>query len=33
MAAFIAERLDRIKPSPTIAVTQKARELKRRGAT
>jgi hypothetical protein len=23
--AFIAERLDRIKPSPTIAVTQKAR--------
>src|SRR5262249_52369607 len=25
---FLAERLSRIKPSPTIAVTQKARELK-----
>ena len=31
MAAFIAERLDRIKPSPTIAVTQKARQLKAEG--
>ena len=29
--SFIAERLDRIKPSPTIAVTQKARELKAAG--
>ena len=29
--AFIAERLDRIKPSPTIAVTSKARELKAAG--
>ena len=28
---FIASRLDRIKPSPTIAVTQKARELKAAG--
>ncbi len=26
--SFLAERLPRIKPSPTIAVTQKARELK-----
>jgi aspartate aminotransferase len=31
MAAFIAERLDRIKPSPTIAVTMKARQLKAEG--
>ena len=31
MAAFLAERLDRIKPSPTIAVTQKARQLKAEG--
>ena len=31
MAAFIAERLDRIQPSPTIAVTQKARQLKAEG--
>jgi aspartate aminotransferase len=29
--AFLAERLDRIKPSPTIAVTMKARELKAQG--
>src|SRR5688500_11557021 len=29
--AFIAERLDRIKPSPTIAVTSKPRELKAAG--
>src|ERR671922_460468 len=29
--AFLAERLDRIKPSPTIAVTSKARELKAAG--
>ena len=29
--AFLAERLDRIKPSPTIAVTMKARELKAAG--
>jgi aspartate aminotransferase len=29
--AFIAERLDRIKPSPTIAVTTKARDLKAAG--
>ena len=29
--AFIAERLDRIKPSPTIAVSSKARELKAAG--
>jgi aspartate aminotransferase len=28
---FLASRLDRIKPSPTIAVTQKARELKAAG--
>lgn len=28
---FIADRLDRIKPSPTIAVTSKARELKAAG--
>jgi aspartate aminotransferase len=28
---FLAQRLDRIKPSPTIAVTQKARELKAAG--
>ena len=28
---FIAERLSRIKPSPTIAVTQKARDLKAQG--
>jgi aspartate aminotransferase len=28
---FLAARLDRIKPSPTIAVTQKARELKAAG--
>ncbi|MFQ5467288.1 MAG: pyridoxal phosphate-dependent aminotransferase, partial [Kiloniellaceae bacterium] len=28
---FIAERLSRIKPSPTIAVSQKARELKAAG--
>ncbi len=31
MAAFIADRLDRIKPSPTIAVTAKARQLKAEG--
>ena len=29
--AFLAQALDRIKPSPTIAVTQKARELKAAG--
>jgi aspartate aminotransferase len=29
--AFLADRLDRIKPSPTIAVTMKARELKAAG--
>jgi aspartate aminotransferase len=29
--AFLANRLDRIKPSPTIAVTMKARELKAEG--
>jgi aspartate aminotransferase len=29
--SFIAERLDRIKPSPTIAVTTKARDLKAAG--
>jgi aspartate aminotransferase len=29
--SFIAERLSRIKPSPTLAVTQKARELKAAG--
>ncbi len=29
--SFLAQRLDRIKPSPTIAVTQKARELKAAG--
>ena len=29
--AFLAERLDRIKPSPTIAVTTKAAELKAAG--
>ena len=29
--SFLASRLDRIKPSPTIAVTQKARELKAAG--
>jgi len=29
--SIIAERLSRIKPSPTIAVTQKARELKAQG--
>src|SRR3546814_17689416 len=29
--SFIASRLDRIKPSPTIAVTTKAAELKRAG--
>lgn len=29
--SFLAERLDRIKPSPTIAVTQKARDLKAAG--
>jgi aspartate aminotransferase len=29
--AFLAEALDRVKPSATIAVTQKARELKARG--
>ncbi len=29
--AFLAERLARIKPSPTIAVTQKAAELKAQG--
>ena len=28
---FLAERLSRIKPSPTIAVSQKARELKAAG--
>ena len=28
---FIASRLSNIKPSPTIAVTQKARELKAAG--
>ena len=28
---FLAESLDRIQPSPTIAVTQKARELKAAG--
>src|SRR6187431_490526 len=29
--AFLAEQLKRIKPSPTIAVTDKARELKAAG--
>jgi len=29
--AFLADRLDRIKPSPTIAVTMKARQLKEAG--
>jgi aspartate aminotransferase len=29
--SFLAERLSRIKPSPTLAVTQKARELKAAG--
>ncbi|KAB0679778.1 pyridoxal phosphate-dependent aminotransferase [Aureimonas leprariae] len=29
--AFLAEALDRVKPSATIAVTQKARELKAKG--
>jgi aspartate aminotransferase len=29
--AFIAERLDRIKPSPTIGITMKARQLKQEG--
>ena len=29
--SFIAERLSRIKPSATIAVTQKARDLKAAG--
>ena len=29
--SFIAERVGRIKPSPTIAVTQKAAELKAAG--
>ena len=29
--SFLAERLSRIKPSPTIAVTQKARDLKAAG--
>ncbi len=29
--AFIADRLDRIQPSPTIAVTMKARQLKAEG--
>jgi aspartate aminotransferase len=29
--SILASRLDRIKPSPTIAVTQKARELKAQG--
>ncbi|WP_207481527.1 pyridoxal phosphate-dependent aminotransferase [Arenibaculum pallidiluteum] len=29
--SFLAQRLSRIKPSPTIAVTQKARELKAAG--
>ncbi|MEE9479922.1 MAG: pyridoxal phosphate-dependent aminotransferase, partial [Kiloniellales bacterium] len=29
--SFIAERLSRIKPSPTLVVTQKARELKAAG--
>src|SRR6476661_2237118 len=28
---FLSESLDRIKPSPTIAVTQKARDLKAAG--
>ncbi|HHN67754.1 MAG TPA: aspartate transaminase, partial [Thermopetrobacter sp.] len=28
---FLADSLSRIKPSPTIAVTQKARELKAAG--
>ncbi|MCK5276382.1 MAG: aspartate transaminase, partial [Alphaproteobacteria bacterium] len=30
--AFIADRLSRIKPSPTIAVSTKAAELKAAGA-
>jgi len=29
--SFLAQRLSLIKPSPTIAVTQKARELKAAG--
>jgi aspartate aminotransferase len=31
MPSFLAQRLGRIKPSPTMAVTQKARELKAAG--
>ena len=31
--AFLADSLARIKPSPTIAVTNLARELKAPGAT
>ena len=30
--AFIADALARVKPSATIAVTQKARDLKAKGA-
>ena len=29
--SFLADNLSRVKPSPTIAVTQKAAELKRAG--
>lgn len=31
MSSFLADRLSRIKPSPTLAVTAKARELKAQG--
>jgi hypothetical protein len=30
---FLSDTLARVKPSPTIAISNKARELKRRGAT
>ena len=30
---FLSATLDRVKPSPTIAVTTRAQELRRRGAT
>jgi hypothetical protein len=29
--SFVSSRLEAIKPSPTIAVTQKARDLKAQG--
>ena len=31
MSSFLSNRLSRVKPSPTLAVTQKARELKAQG--